>query len=151
MSRRVMWVGTAVVAVALIVAGLTVAFGQQGQGRRGGRQGAGQWGMRGDMMYLERTWTAVSFQLECTSEQLEQLRPTYRQQLQLRNEGIQAAMEAQDFQGVREAMVNCRSALEEKLQEVLSDQQWTKLQELLSTGMFGGRGGPRGGGRGQGR
>ncbi|MGC9317821.1 MAG: hypothetical protein ACP5KN_07290 [Armatimonadota bacterium] len=145
MRRRVMWIGTAAVAVALIATGVTVALAQQGQGRRGGQRG-----MMGDMMYLERTWTAVSFQLECTSEQLEQLRPTYREQLQLRNESIQAAMQAQDFQGVREAIVNCRTALEAKLQEVLTDQQWTKLQQLLAPAMFGGPRGPRGaGGQGQ--
>lgn len=53
--------------------------------------------MMGAMMYLERTWTAVSFQLDCTSAQLEQLRPTYRNTLNARDAAMKTPVESQDW------------------------------------------------------
>ncbi len=86
MNRKAMFVGIVVlVAVGLVAATITSSIGQ--------RQGTGT---RGDMMYLERTWTAVSFQLDCTSEQLAQLRPTYRRALRARDSSVKQAMQAQD-------------------------------------------------------
>lgn len=139
MSRKTMFAGLITFAViALVVAMVASALAQQGPagpGRRGG--------MMGDMMYLERTWTAVSFQLECTGEQL---RPTYATALQTRNDALQAAREAQDREAVSAAIADCKSTLSAKLQEVLTEEQWTELEELMSVGM----GGMRRGGTGEG-
>lgn len=143
MTRRRIFVGMIVVAaLALAVGTVGSVFAQGGRGGRAGRAGAR--GMMGAMMYLERSWTAVSFQLDCTSEQLEQLRPTYRTALQTRDSNLQASIEAQDRDGMVEAVTQCRETLEAKLQEVLSDAQWTKLQELMEARMGGAGMGPAG-------
>ena len=137
MNRKAMFVGIVVlVAVGLVAATITSSIGQ--------RQGAGA---RGNMMYLERTWTAVSFQLECTSGQLAQLRPTYRTALQTRDSSVKQAMEAQDWEALRAALAKCKQTLDAKLQQVLSEEQWTKLQSLMQARMAGFGGGMR---RGQG-
>ncbi len=142
MTRKSMFTGLVVVAVvALGAAMVTSALAQQEQGRRGR-------GMMGAMMYLERSWTAVSFQLDCTGEQLELLRPTYRTALQTRADAVEASIEAQDWEGVRMAFTECKDSLDAKLQEVLTDEQWAQLEELMSAGM--GMGGRRGGGAGGG-
>jgi hypothetical protein len=101
-------------------------------------------------MYLERTWTAVSFQLDCTSTQLEQLRPTYRNSLNARNAALKAAGEAQDWQAMGKAMQDCKTRLDAKLKTVLSDSQWQKLQQLMQPHMGAMRpgGGARPGGGG---
>lgn len=133
MNRKAMFVGVVVlVAVGLVAATITSTIGQ--------RQGAGA---RGDMMYLERTWTAVSFQLNCTSEQLAKLRPTYRTALQTRNSSVKQAMQAQDWEALRAALAKCRQTLDAKLQPVLSDEQWTKLQTLIRARLAGLGGGMR--------
>ena len=103
----------------------------------------------GAMMYLERAWTAVSFQLGCTHEQIELLHPTFAAELKTRNDAIKKAMETQDMESMRAAITTCQSALEAKLAEVLTEEQLTALNELMSAqtmmGGRGGRGGPGGG------
>ena len=144
MSRKTTYAGLMAFGVMLLAAVvITMAFAQdQPQPQPGGQRG----GMR-DMMYLERTWTAVSFQLECTTEQIAQLQPVYATALQTRNDAIKVAREAQDRDGVTAAVTECKTTLTEKLPEVLTDEQWTKLDELMSQGM-GMRGGGGGGGNG---
>ncbi len=144
MTRKALFAGLVAVAVlALAAATVTSVFAQQGQGGRGNRGGRG--GMMGDMMYLERSWTAVSFQLDCTDEQIGQLRPTYETALSTRAEAIQAAADARDREGFRTAMTECRATLEAALQEVLTDEQWIELQDLMTARMGGMRRGAGGG------
>jgi len=137
--------------MAFIAAVMVPSFAQPGQGQgqgRGGPGGGGQGaGMMGAMIYLERSWTAVSFQLDCTGEQIEQLHPTYLQALQTRQEAVKAATEKQDREALMQAMTDCKATLETALQTVLNDEQWANLQTLMEAPMGGmGRGGR--GGRG---
>lgn len=132
-----------VVSAAMLVTTVGAVLAQDG----GGRQGrGGQRGMMGDMYYLERAWTAVSFQLDATPEQVAALTPIFREALLTRNELIQAAIEARDFQSVRTAITDCRTTLETALQEQLTDEQWAKLNELLNARLMGRP--PRGDGAG---
>ncbi len=101
--------------------------------------------MMGDMMYLERSWTAVSFKLDCTPEQTAALKPTYRNALNDRDAKMKVAMEAQNWEGMGTAITECKTRIEAKLKEVLSDAQMTKLTESMVR-----RGRPGGGGRGPG-
>ncbi len=142
MNRKAIFVGMVVlVAVGLVAATITSSLGQrEGAGQRGDRQGLRP---GGDMMYLERTWTAVSFQLGCTSAQLAKLRPTYRTALQTRDSSVKQAMQAQDWEALRAAIAKCKQTLDAKLQQVLSDEQWTKLQSLIQARMAGPGGGMR--------
>ncbi|MFQ6131981.1 MAG: hypothetical protein ACE5R4_08100 [Armatimonadota bacterium] len=124
LKKAVLCIGVVSLAVAA-----AVVLAQQPPGGR--RPGGGGRGMMGDMMYLERTWTAVSFQLDCTSEQLASLRPTYRNALNARNAALAKAREAGDFEAMGKAIRDCKTRLEAKLKEVLSTQQMTKLQQLM--------------------
>ncbi|MFP3904446.1 MAG: hypothetical protein ACLFWB_09435 [Armatimonadota bacterium] len=123
-------------AVALLAAVAIPVFAQRGEARGGDR---GQRGMMGDMMYLERSWTAVSFQLECTDEQISQLYPIYALALQERNEAIKQAAVDQDREGYVEAIEACRTVLETKLQDVLTELQWQTLQEIMQPARRGGQ------------
>ena len=151
MNRKKIFAGVVISAVVAVIAAMVIpALVQQGPGPGGpGGRGGRMRGMMGNMMYLERTWTAVSFQLDCTSEQLQLLRPTYRAALQTRNAKVKAAREAQDWQAIATAMTNCKSVLDAKLKDVLSTQQWSKLQTLVAppTGGLGGGRFRQGGGR----
>lgn len=149
MSRRTQTVGLAVVGAVVLVVILAATAGAQGPGGQGGPPGGGRGGnVMGAMMYLERAWTAVSFQLDCTHEQIELLHPTFAAELKTRNDAVKKAMQAQDWESMRTAITTCQSALEAKLAEVLTEAQMTTLDELMSVQMMGGRGGPgnRGGG-----
>ncbi len=138
------------VVVTLLAITLIPALAQRDGGGRpgGGPGGQGGRGMMGAMMYLERTWTAVSFQLNCSSAQLEELRPTYRNTLSARDAAVKAAAEAQDWQAIGKAMQDSKTRLDAKLKTVLSDAQWQKLQQLMQPRMGGMRPpGPPGGSR----
>ncbi len=146
MTRRLVFGGLMTLAVVALVVGTSFAQGQQGQ--RPARPGVRGGGM-GDMMYLERAWTACSFQLDCTAEQLEALRPTFRNALNERNQALAQAMQNRDFQAMRTAIQNCKTRLQTKLQDVLTDDQWVKLDGIMTRPMMG-MGGPRPGGAGGG-
>jgi hypothetical protein len=83
-------------------------------------------------MYLERTWTAVSFQLGCTSQQIASLKPTYQNALVARDAAVKKAMAAQNWQAAGKASVDCMTRLQAKLKQVLSSSQVAKLQQLLA-------------------
>ncbi|MEN6305679.1 MAG: hypothetical protein ABFD96_23345 [Armatimonadia bacterium] len=126
-----------VVAAALVVAAL--AFAQGGgfggsppAGRGGGRQGGP--GDMGAMTYLEKSWTAVSFQLDCTLEQQEALKPVYAAELQTRNQALEKALGSRDFTAMQKALETCKTNLNTKLKEALTDDQWQKLTRLLQQG-----------------
>lgn len=123
---------TGLVVAAVVVAAL--AWGQGGgfggppPGGRGGRPGG-----PGDMQamnYLEKSWTAVSFQLDCTSEQQESLKATYATELQTRDAAVSKAMEDRDMSAMQKALQTCKTNLNDKLKTVLTDDQWQKLQKL---------------------
>ena len=144
MSRKTMFAGlVTLVVVTLVVVMVASAFAQQQGGRGRGR------GMMGDMMYLERTWTAVSFQLECTPEQIAELQPIYAVTLQTRNDALKAAMEAQDREAMTTAIADCKLFLSASLQEKLTEEQWAQLEELMSVSVMGRPGGGGQGGGGQ--
>ncbi len=146
---------TALVIVACTFA-LVATAAAQGQGgpRAGGPPAGGPEGRGGGgagaIMYLERAWTAVSFQLGATPEQIEALAPTFASELKTRNEGLKRAMEAQDWQAAMLAVTTCQTALQDKLGEVLTPEQWTTLEELMSVQMMGGVRGGGGGAAGRG-
>jgi len=136
MSHKATYAGLMAFGMVLLAAVvLTTAFAQQPQ--------PGRTGMR-DMMYLERAWTAVSFQLECTAEQIEQLQPIFATALQTRNDAMQAAREAQDRDALNQAVADCKTTLTDALTAALTEEQMTKLDELMNQAM----GMPRQGGGG---
>jgi len=141
MRNRMLRAGLTVAAVIVLCVVVSVAVAQ-----RDGQRGGGARGMMGSMMYLERSWTAVSFQLECTGEQLAQLRPTYRNTLNARDAALKQAMASQDREAMMKAMTDAKTRLQTKLKSVLSDAQWTKLEQLMTV-RTGGRRGGQGGGR----
>jgi len=139
MRHNALGVGLAAV-VLCVTAALVVA--QAPSGNR--PPGAGR-GMMGGFLYLERSWTAVSFQLDCTSTQLATLKPTYANALAARDAAVKKAMGAKDWPGAGKAMQDCKTRLDAKLKQVLTSQQWTKLQQLTQPptgGMRPGGGGP---------
>ena len=131
--------GLTVAAVIVLCVVVSVAVAQ-----RDGQRGGGARGMMGSMMYLERSWTAVSFQLDCTTEQLAQLRPTYRNTLSARDAALKEAMASQDREGTMKAITEATTRLETKLKSVLSDAQWAKLDELMTMRTARRRGGQGG-------
>ena len=141
MRNRMVSAGLTVAAVIVLCVVASAVFAQ-----RGGERGGGQRGTMGSMTYLERSWTAVSFQLNCTSEQVEQLRPTYRNTLSARDAALKQAAASQDREAMMKAMTDAKTRLETKLKSVLSDAQWTKLEELMTMRLGGRRGGQGRGG-----
>jgi hypothetical protein len=111
-------------------------------GGRGGNRG-----MMGNMMYLERAWTAVSFQLEgVTDAQEAALKPVFKQALDARVADIEAARQAGgDRQAMMQAMQaageKCKTTLDTALQQQLTPVQWDALQKLLAPPQRGNRGG----------
>jgi len=152
MTRHKAVVALAIVALTCTTAGS--AFAQPPGGGPGGGppgpppDGAGQargtgGGAISDMMYLERSWTAVCFQLLCSSEQLNALLEPFDQALQTRNAAIQAAVAAQDMEAVNTALSACKQAVNTALQAQLTDDQWATCQELMSYQPLGAGPGPR--------
>lgn len=140
MRNRMVSAGLTVAAVIVLCVVASAAFAQ-----RGGERGGGQPGMNISMMYLERSWTAVSFQLDCSSEQVGQLRPTYRNTLSARDAALKQAAASQDREAMMKAMTDAKTRLETKLKSVLSDAQWKKLEQLMTMRTGGRRGGQGGG------
>jgi len=131
-SRRIAMTGGVVLA-ALGLAALALAqpggFGGPPPGGGGGRQGGPGGDMQG-MDYLEKAWTAVSFQLECATEQVETLKPTFAAELMTRDQAVAQAMKDRDMEAMQKAQNACKTRLNARLKEVLSDDQWQKLQKL---------------------
>jgi len=123
-SRRVVSIGLAV-SVALALAALALAQG--GGPPPGGGGGRPPGGDMQVMTYLEKTWTAVCFQLDCTAEQQESLKATYASALQTRNQVLEQALKNRDMTAMQKAAQTCKTTLDTKLKTVLSDEQWQKL------------------------
>ncbi len=124
------------VLVTMAIVGLGAAFVTDVFAQGGGRRGRQGRGMMGDMWYLERAWTAISFQIQLEPE------------LQARTDALNAAAQTEDRETRMQLMVSaitqCRETLSTKLSEVLTDEQLTQLDKLMSANM--GFGGPRRGG-----
>ena len=81
-------------------------------------------------MYLERTWTAITFQLGCQPAQITALQPVYAAELAKRDAAIAAALAQQDMPAAQKALEDCKTALDARLNEILSPEQLTALQQL---------------------
>ena len=155
-----------IVAVIAALAATALAHGgRTGRPREGQTRGpagaeGSQRGMMTDMSYLERSWTALCFQIETNDEQFSKLWELYREVLTARNTATEAAIAANDMQAYRQANVNAKSTLDTKLPEILNDEQRAELERLLQPAVGMGRGGTpwgqgqgtsqrRGGARGQ--
>jgi hypothetical protein len=87
----------------------------------------------GALVYLEKSWTAVCFQLDCTAEQQESLKPTYATELTTRNETVEKAMKKRDMEAMQKALSTCKANLTAKLKEVLTEEQRDKLDKLMQS------------------
>lgn len=136
-------------ALALIALATGVVYAQA---PGGGGGGGGQRGGMQNLMYMDRAWTAVSFGVEATTDQLDKLRPTFQTAFQSRLDLIKGVMEAQDRQAAMQDAITkaqqMKDEIDAKLKEVLTPDQMTKLQPMLSFGQGGGRGGGGGAGAG---
>ncbi len=136
------------VLVTMAIVGLGAAFVTDVFAQGGGRRGRQGRGMMGDMWYLERAWTAISFQIQLEPEQMALLQPAFAEALQARTDALNAAAQTEDRETRMQLMVSaitqCRETLSTKLSEVLTDEQLTQLDKLMSANM--GFGGPRRGG-----
>jgi hypothetical protein len=136
-SRPVLTAGLVVVAALIVVA---LAWGQGGGfgGGFGGPPGPPPGGRMGGppgemqaMTYLEKSWTAVSFQLAGTAEQQKSLKATYATELETRNQALGQAIKKRDMNAMQKARETCKTNLNGKLKEVLTDEQWQKLQKVM--------------------
>lgn len=130
-SKVVCWIAAALAALTIVTALGWAQPGGFGGPPPGGGMGGGPPGDMGDMVYLEKSWTAVSFQLDCTPEQQDSLKPTYATELQTRDEALAQAMKKRDMNAMQKALQTCKTKLNARLKEVLSDEQWPKLQQLM--------------------
>jgi len=125
-------VAGAVVVVTLVACIAAAYVAAQGAPKGGAPKGGPGAGAMAAFMYLERTWTAVSFQLNCTGDQVTALKPTFRNALNARDAAIRAAMKNQDWAAMGKASTDCKTRLDAKLKAVLSKAQWAKLQQMMT-------------------
>ncbi len=136
MRNRMVSAGLTVAAVIVLCVVASAAFAQRGGGQRGTMR---------SMIYLERSWTGGAFQLNCSRDQVGQVRPTYRNTLKARDAALKQAAASQDREAMMKAMTDAKTRLETKLKSVLSDAQWKKLEQLMTMRTGGRRGGQGGG------
>jgi hypothetical protein len=113
----------AVALAALAVVGRPL-LAQSGQQRRPGGEG-----MR-SMMYLERSWCAVAFELSATNAQLAALRPTYQSVWNARKTAWEKVRSQKSPQAAAAALQNSRATIDAKLKAVLTPAQWAQWQKL---------------------
>ncbi|MCX7599385.1 MAG: hypothetical protein N2512_11070 [Armatimonadetes bacterium] len=137
------------ICVAGLLAGTVLA--QQPGGGPGGPGGPGRG--RGMWMHLERSWAAVCFGIQATQEQIQQLWEVYQNAWNTRAQAMAALLQAQDRRAAMEefqqAMEQLRMDLDNKLQAILTPEQFQRLQQLIQPpqGMGRGRRGGQGGGQ----
>jgi len=128
---------------------LTIVFAQPtgGKGPAGPAAGPRRGGMMRDMMFVERSWAALCFEINISNEQISKLKPTFVWAYQTRNNALKAAWEKHDFQAAAQTMAQVRKTLEERIPTVLTAaqkkawQKWQKEQEQIMNRMrAGGRG-----------
>lgn len=117
----------------------------------GGPGGGGGQGGRGGMNNLERAWTAMFFELGCTTEQLQNCYATFAAGWNTRKDAAAKARADNDFATYMQAMQQIQQTIDAKLKEVLTAEQqtkWTEYQasQQMPRGNRGGGGGGAGGG-----
>ncbi len=122
-----------VVAAALLIVGVAAIIAQPGPGggRRGGRGFAGAMGL---MMYLERAWGAVNFELDGTDEQITELKPIFQSAYDARKEAIEKARADQDRQVLVTALQQVQTDIDAALKDVLTEEQLAEWEEVKATG-----------------
>jgi periplasmic protein CpxP/Spy len=119
----------------------TASAQEEEEGRRGRRGGRGMMGLPIDEMRE---------QLELTDEQVSQFE-AMNEQMRARGEEMREMFRSGNMEGAREMMQGFRTEMETSVREILTEEQFTKYEELQSE-MRGGRGRYGGGeGRGGGR
>ena len=103
--------------------------------------GGGRWGGIGAAQYLDRSWTAVSFAIELTPEQVTNLRPTFGAAWKTRVEVMQKVMAAAQGPDRQAAMQEAlpifqqiKTDIDAKLKEVLTADQAAVVTPLLAQG-----------------
>lgn len=157
--RRVTVIGVVglLAAIGVMIFVSQVAVAQPGGAGGGGRPGGGGRGGGGfgAIMYVERTWSALAFEIKISNQQLEKLRPSFQAAWDKRQAAFKKAMQDQNWQALGSAMEKVQAELEAKIKQVLTKEQWAKLQkwEEAQRQMMrpprGGAGGPGGGRRPQ--
>ncbi|MBC7286535.1 MAG: hypothetical protein H5T86_00520 [Armatimonadetes bacterium] len=143
---------TGALLVVVVLVSLPALAQQPGPGQGRGPGGRGM----GAMMMLERSWMTVCFGIGASRDQIEKLWETYQNAWNARMEALNKLRAAQDrraaFQEFAQTMQMIQADLENKLKEVLSQEQLQKYNELMQAGMGQrpGQGPPQGGGRGRG-
>jgi hypothetical protein len=136
------------VAVALLIAGVAAIVAQPGPGAGpGGRRGArGFGGAMGLMMYLERAWAAVHFELEATDEQIAELKPIFQSAYDSRKAAIEKAQADQDRQALMTALQQVQTDIDAALQDTLTEEQLAEWEQVKQAALAGlGLGRPGGG------
>lgn len=123
-------VGVLCLVLALAIVATACAQGGFGGPPGGGRPG-GPPGDMGALTYLEKSWTAVCFQLSCTDEQQAALRDTYASELKTRDTAIAQARKSRDMTAMMKACETTKTNLKAKLTEVLTDEQQATLEQLM--------------------
>jgi hypothetical protein len=122
-----------VVLCVALTASIALVSAQPPAGGGGGGRGGG--GM-GNGMYLERTWTAVCFQLGLTNDQIMGLAPTFAAALDVRTKATEAARALADQTERRAAMTkagdDCKATLDAKLATTLNADQLATLQKMMA-------------------
>lgn len=103
--------------------------------------------MMGVMIYLERAWSAVNFELEATDEQIADLKPIFQGAWETRKEAIAKAQAERNAQVAMAALQQVQSDIDAALAETLTEEQlaeWEAFKQAAQAGMgmgFGRRGG----------
>jgi Spy/CpxP family protein refolding chaperone len=131
MRRRAI-VTTVIVAAAviLLVVGAVSIMAQPGAG---GGPGGARGAMR-SMQHLERSWTALAFELNATADQLTKLRPIYQKVYDERKAALEKARAAQDFQAMGPALEKAQADIDAALKDALTPEQLAKWQQLQQAG-----------------
>ncbi|MGQ9730130.1 MAG: hypothetical protein ACUVX8_02565 [Candidatus Zipacnadales bacterium] len=143
MRRTRLYVTLGVLAgVGLLVTGAVAIMAQPGPGG-GGRGAVGnrpRFGLQ--LMYLDRVWSAVSFELGATDEQLLALRPTFQAAADTRRQALQEARAGNADMGalalsMGQVAQQIRADIDAALAETLTEEQLEKWEELKAQPMMG--------------
>lgn len=121
----------------------STAVAQPGPGGGPGARPSG--GAAQAMMFLERTWAAVAFEIKASPEQLILLHSAYQKAWDERKQAVEEAREKQDRTILRNALTKIQTDLQASLKEVLTPEQSDQLRKWLDaqTQLMGPRAGRR--------
>lgn len=120
-----------IVTLALTLAALPALAQGPRAGATGARPGGERRGGMMNMMYLEQSWAALTFEIGISADQISKLRPTYQAAWKSRAAAMKTAMQKRDFQSASSAATKIKASLDGKIKAVLSKSQmaaWTKWQ-----------------------